>query len=149
YDQPWKRQLEGTVGGYWGLFDAFRRDVKYPPGVAVSNSPLWKLQMACGMILSAFTFLAAILTLRRRPWTPRLVAWIAVAISATTAGSLLGIAADKMYYESYGIGGWLKWGALLAAAMASPLLCAKAVLAGPPLPTVLALLGPRACRSRG
>ena len=22
YDQPWKRQLEGTVGGYWGLFDA-------------------------------------------------------------------------------------------------------------------------------
>ena len=21
YDQPWKRQLEGTVGGYWGLID--------------------------------------------------------------------------------------------------------------------------------
>ena len=21
YDQPWKRALEGTVGGYWGLFD--------------------------------------------------------------------------------------------------------------------------------
>jgi len=21
YDQPWKRQLEGTVGGYWGLLD--------------------------------------------------------------------------------------------------------------------------------
>ena len=70
YDQPWKRQLEGTVGGYWGLFDAFRREVKYPPGIAVSNFPSWKLQMACGMILSAFTFLAAILTLRRRPWTP-------------------------------------------------------------------------------
>ena len=32
YDQPWKRQLEGTVGGYWGLFDAYRREVKYPPG---------------------------------------------------------------------------------------------------------------------
>jgi exo-beta-1,3-glucanase (GH17 family) len=143
YDQPWKRQLEGTVGGYWGLFDAFPRDVKYPPGVAVTNFPLWKLQMACGMILSAFTFLAAILTLRRRPWTPRLVAWIAVAISATTAGSLLGIAADKMFYESYGIGGWLKWGALLAAAMASPLLCANALMAGRSLPTFLELIGPR------
>jgi len=143
YDQPWKRQLEGTVGGYWGLFDAFRRDVKYPPGVAVSNFPFWKLQMACGMILSAFTFLAAILTLRRRPWTPRLVAWIAVAISATTAGSLLGIAADKMFYESYGIGGWLKWGALLAAAMASPLLCANALMSGRSLPTFLELIGPR------
>ncbi len=22
FDQPWKRQLEGTVGGYWGLLDA-------------------------------------------------------------------------------------------------------------------------------
>ncbi len=50
--------------------------------------------------------------------------WIAVGISATTAGILLGIAADKMFYESYGFGGWLQWGALLAAAIASPLLCA-------------------------
>jgi glucan 1,3-beta-glucosidase len=143
YDQPWKRQLEGTVGGYWGLFDAYRRDVKYPPGIAISNFPAWKLQMACGMALSAFTFLAAILTLRRRPWTPRLISWVAVAISATTAGSLFGIAADKMFYESYGIGGWLKWGALLAAAIASPLLCANAQMAGRPLPTFLEWLGPR------
>ena len=35
------------------------------------------------------------------------VSWIAVGISATTAGILLGVAADKMFYESYGIGGWL------------------------------------------
>jgi exo-beta-1,3-glucanase (GH17 family) len=149
YDQPWKRQLEGTVGGYWGLFDAFQRVVKYPPGVAISNFPSWKLQMACGMILSAFTFLAAILTLRRRPWTPRFVAWVTVAISATTAGCLFGVAADKMFYESYGIGGWLKWGALLAAAIASPLLCANAVMGGRPLPTFLELIGPREFRGRG
>src|SRR5438876_920503 len=32
YDQPWKRQLEGTVGGYWGLLDSARRELKYPPG---------------------------------------------------------------------------------------------------------------------
>src|SRR6202158_4652064 len=25
YDQPWKRQLEGTVGGYWGLIDSGRQ----------------------------------------------------------------------------------------------------------------------------
>src|SRR5215475_2953449 len=148
YHQPWKRQLEGTVGGYWGLFDAFQRAVKYPPGVAISNFPSWKLYMACGMILSAFTFLAATLTLRRRPWTPKFVAWITVAISATTAGCLFGIAADKMFYESYGIGGWLKWGALLAAAIASPLLCANAVMAGRPLPTFLELMGPREFRAR-
>jgi exo-beta-1,3-glucanase (GH17 family) len=148
YDQPWKRQLEGTVGGYWGLFDAAQRAVKYPPGIAISNFPSWKLQMGCGMALSVLTFAAALLTLRRRPWTPRLASWLAVAISATSAGVLLGIAADKMFYESYGIGGWLQWGALLAAGIASPLLCAHALVSGRPLPTFLELLGPRDGRTK-
>jgi glucan 1,3-beta-glucosidase len=143
YDQLWKRQLEGTVGGYWGFFDSVRRALKYPPGEAISNYPFWKLQMGCGMALSVLVFGAAWLTLRRRPWTPRLTAWVAVGISATTAGILLGIASDKMFYESYGFGGWLRWGALLAAAIASPLLCANALMAGRALPTFLELLGPR------
>src|SRR5450631_3832344 len=147
YDQPWKRQLEGTVGGYWGLFDSVQRALKYPPNEAISNYPFWKLQMGCGMALSLFVFGAAWLTLRRRPWTPRLVAWIAVGLSATTAGILLGVAADKLFYEGYGFGGWLGWGALLAAAIASPLLCANALLSGRPLPTFLELLGPREGRT--
>jgi glucan 1,3-beta-glucosidase len=148
YDQPWKRQLEGTVGGYWGLIDAVRRAVKYPANEAVSNYPFWKLQMAGGMGLSILVFGAAWLTLRRRPWTPRPAAWVAVAISATAAGILLGVAADKMLYESYGIGGWLKWGALLAAGIASPMLCANALMSGRALPTFLELLGPRDQRTR-
>jgi exo-beta-1,3-glucanase (GH17 family) len=148
YDQPWKRQLEGTVGGYWGLFDSVRRAVKYPPNEAISNFPFWKLQMGSGMALSIFVFGAAWLTLRRRPWTPRLAAWVAVGLSATTAGILLGVAADKMFYESYGFGGWLGWGALLAAAIASPLLCANALMSGRALPTFLELLGPREARAQ-
>ncbi len=146
YDQPWKRQLEGTVGGYWGLFDAAKRVAKYPPGQAISNYPAWKWQMGGGMALSVAVFLAAWLTLRRRPWTPRLTSWIAVGLSATTGGILLGIAADKMFYESYGVGGWMQWGALLAAAIASPLLCTHAAMSGRSLPTFLELLGPRGFR---
>jgi exo-beta-1,3-glucanase (GH17 family) len=148
YDQPWKRQLEGTVGGYWGLIDAVKRAVKYPPNEAISNYPRWKLQMGAGMGLSILVFGAAWLTLRRRPWTPRLAAWVAVGISATAAGILLGVAVDKMLYESYGIGGWLKWGALLAAGIASPMLCANALMSGRALPTFLELLGPRDQRTR-
>ena len=148
YDQPWKRQLEGTVGGYWGMIDDAHRAVKYPPGEPISNYPFWKLQMGCGMALSALVFLVGWLTLRRRPWKPRLAAWIAVGTSATTAGMLLGVAADKMYYESYGAGGWLQWGALLAAAIASPMLCAHAAMSGRPLPTFLELLGPRDFRTK-
>jgi exo-beta-1,3-glucanase (GH17 family) len=142
YDQPWKRQLEGTVGGYWGLLDSAQRAVKYPPNEAITDFPFWKLQMGCGMALSLFVFGAAWLTLRRRPWTPRLASWVAVGISATTAGILFGIATDKMFYESYGFGGWLGWGALLAAAIASPMLCANAMMSGRALPTFLELLGP-------
>ncbi|WP_076859762.1 glycoside hydrolase family 17 protein [Bradyrhizobium mercantei] len=149
YDQPWKRKLEGTVGGNWGLFDSVKRQVKYPPGVAITNYPEWKLQMAGGMALSVATFLVAWLTLRRRPWTPRPSAWIAVGISATTAGTLLGIAGDKMYYESYGVSGWLHWGVLLAAAILSPLLTAHALIAGRSLPTFLELVGPRDYRGKG
>jgi hypothetical protein len=148
YDQPWKRQLEGTVGGYWGLIDSVQRALKYPPGVAISNYPLWKLQMGGGMALSFFVFGAAWLTLRRRPWTPRLAAWIAVGIFATASGILLGVAADKLFYESYGFAGWLRWGALLAAGVVAPLLCAHALMSGRALPTFLELLGPREDRAR-
>jgi glucan 1,3-beta-glucosidase len=148
YDQPWKRQLEGTVGGYWGLIDSALRAVKYPPNEPISNYPFWKLQMGCGMALSILVFAAAWITLRRRPWTPRRASWIAVAFSATTAGILLGVAADKMRVESYGLGGWLGWGALLIAAIASPLLCTHALMSGRSLPTFLELMGPRDARTR-
>jgi glucan 1,3-beta-glucosidase len=130
------------------LLDSVHRALKYPPGEEISNFPLWKWQMGSGMGLSVLVFGAAALTLRRRPWTPRLTSWVAVGICAATGGLLLGIAADKMVYESYGFGGWLQWGALLAAAIASPLLCAHALMSGRSLPTFLELLGPPEGRSR-
>jgi len=147
YDQPWKRQLEGTVGGYWGLIDSVHRMLKYPPGEAISNFPLWKWQMSGGMALAVLVFGTALMTLRRRPWTPRLSTWIAVALSATSAGILLGLACDKLYYESYGFGGWLCWGTLLAMGVISPLLCTNALMSGRALPTFLEWLGPRDLRT--
>ena len=143
YDESWKQQLEGTVGGYWGLFDSVRRTLKYPPGVPIGNFPLWKLQMGSGMVLAILIFGTAWLTLRRKPWQPRPVAWFAVGISATTAGILFGVAAQKMFYESYGAGGWLLWGALLLAATAAPIVGANALMSGRALPTFLELLGPK------
>ncbi|MGT2440721.1 hypothetical protein ACU4GH_38580 [Bradyrhizobium betae] len=104
YDQPWKRRLEGTVGGCWGLFDSVRRGLKYPPGQPISNFPYWKWYMGAGMGLSVLVFARW----RRSRCagdrgTPRLTsAWLGVAISATTAEACSGSGADKMYYESYG-----------------------------------------------
>jgi exo-beta-1,3-glucanase (GH17 family) len=148
YDQPWKRELEGTMGGYWGLFDSVHRQLKYPPGIAISNYPNWKLDMAGGMVLALAGFVVAWLAQRRKPWKPGFAAWLAVGFSVTTAGALLGIAADKMFYESYGIGGWLFWGSLLAAGIASPLFGAHALMSGRSVPTFLGLLGPADHRDR-
>lgn len=142
YDESWKREIEGTIGGSWGLFESEQRTLKYPPGIGISNFPLWRLQMVSGMMLAILVFGAAWLTLRRKPRDPGLVAWSAVGLSATTAGILFGVAAQKMVYESYGAGGWLMWGALLTAATASPVLGATALVSGRTSPTFLELLGP-------
>ncbi len=51
FDQPWKRALEGTVGGYWGIFDAQARP-KFPLQGPVTEEPRWWLgwlaAAACG-----------------------------------------------------------------------------------------------------
>ena len=147
YNEPWKRQWEGTVGGHWGLIQHEKHNLKYPPGSAVSNYPLWQLQLGSGLALSLSVFAAAWSALRRRPASPRLAAWIAVAISATVGGIFAGIGAEKMFYESFGFEGWLTQGLLLAAGLAAPLLCADAMMAGRALPAFLELIGPREGRT--
>jgi exo-beta-1,3-glucanase (GH17 family) len=148
YDEPWKRRWEGTVGGYWGLLDGSERKPKYPDGAAISNHPFWKLQMVSGLLLCISVFATALLTQRHRRSPPRLASWIAVAISATVGGILLGISADQMLHESYGIGGWLIRGALLVAATAAPLLSAHASMTGRALPAFHEVLMPADGRNR-
>lgn len=147
YDQPWKRMHEGTVGGYWGLFGAEPRDLKYPAGVPISNFPMAKIYAGAGMVLAALVFGVSLLTLRRRPWSPHLSSWIAVALCATSAGALFGIAFEKVVVESLGIGGWIKGVLLLIAAVATPLIVANTVMYGRTLPTFLELVGPREDRT--
>jgi exo-beta-1,3-glucanase (GH17 family) len=147
YDQPWKRRLEGTVGGYWGLINEGQRELKYPPGQEISNFPLWKLQMAAGIVLCLMIYGVAFWKSRRGPWSPRLSSWIAVSVSATSAGCLLGLAVDKMIFESLDVGGWLQWGLLLAAGVLAPLLSASALMSGSSLPAFVDILGPRDSRA--
>lgn len=142
YDQPWKRQLEGTVGGYWGLFTSESRALKYPPGEPITNHPLWKAQMAGGLLFCIVVYGAALLTLRRKPWSPRLVSWLAVALSATVGGALAGLAVENVMIESLGFWGWTHGLFLLIAALAAPIFAAIAFMSGRGLPTFLDLMGP-------
>jgi hypothetical protein len=98
--------------------------------------------MACGLLLCICIFGTALLTQKHRPSPPRLASWIAVAISATAGGILLGVSAEQMLHESFGIGGWLLQGSLLAAAIAAPLLSAHASMMERALPAFHELLTP-------
>ncbi|MCL2716222.1 MAG: beta-(1-6) glucans synthase [Alphaproteobacteria bacterium] len=147
YDQPWKRRIEGTVGGYWGLFDSVQRELKYPAGVPISNFPAWKWYLGLGLGFCTLVFLVAGLSQRRKSLKPRPSVWLGIGIAATSAGILLGVAFDKMYYESLGRFGWLQWGALFVMGLLSPLLVSRALVSGQSLPTFLDLMGPRQSRS--
>jgi glucan 1,3-beta-glucosidase len=124
FDQPWKRLLEGTVGGHWGLLDAYSRRIKFAWGGSVSNHPLWFWQAAGGVALALLTFAAA-WAARRRLLVLR--DWMAVAAIALAPGILIGWAFENALLESFGLGGWLRSIAIVAVALAAPLLAAAAV----------------------
>jgi exo-beta-1,3-glucanase (GH17 family) len=148
YDEPWKRQWEGTIGSSWGLYDGETRQLKYPAGVAVTNYPFWNLQLWSGLAFSACVFAAAFWASRRQSSLPQPASWVAVAISATAGGILLGLAAEKWLYESFGLFSWVMQSLLLAAAIAAPLLSALAVMSEHGLPPVRDLIGRTESRVR-
>ena len=49
FDQPWKRLMEGTVGGYWGVYDDQQREPKFHFGETLSNHPDWRLKAGLGI----------------------------------------------------------------------------------------------------
>ena len=48
FDQPWKRKLEGTVGGYWGLYDDDLDD-KFALSGPVVEEPRWWIGLVCAL----------------------------------------------------------------------------------------------------
>jgi glucan 1,3-beta-glucosidase len=139
FDQPWKRVLEGTVGGHWGLLDAYSRKPKFAWGQPVSNHPHWRLQAAGGVVLAALVFGAAMV--RRRVGGERPSVWAAVAGIALGAGFLIGWTVESAMQESLGVGGWIRSVALVGVAIASPLAGAAALVQGTATPAFAAVLG--------
>jgi exo-beta-1,3-glucanase (GH17 family) len=95
FDQPWKRSLEGTVGGYWGLFNA-QGEQKFPLLGALPSDRLWIDTIWAGLG-GAVLFLAFGFKSRR--------AWLLLSMGAL-AGSL---AVLQYRYLSTANVGWLEW----------------------------------------
>ena len=139
FDQPWKRAHEGTVGGYWGLYDDATRAPKFIWGQPVSNHPRWLLQAGGGIALAAFVFAAA--WTGRGPTGPILRRWLSVAIIALAAGLLIGLAIEKGLTESFGISGWLRFAVMATVALTVPVIAATALARATPMPSFAQLLG--------
>jgi exo-beta-1,3-glucanase (GH17 family) len=139
FDAPWKRALEGTVGGHWGMLDAYTREPKFDLAGAISNHPHWKLQAAGGVMFAVVIFGAAFAA-RRKEGLPSAV-WLVVSANAIAGGSLIGWAIENVPIESLYLGSWLRSLAFCAVAIASPLAVSAAIARGTPMPLFARVLG--------
>jgi exo-beta-1,3-glucanase (GH17 family) len=147
FDQPWKRQLEGTVGGHWGLIDADMREPKFAWGRPVSDHPYWVLAAAGGIVLAFVVFATALLTQRASGTTGLSAAtWLAVSANALIPGAMIGRAIANVPVESLGVGGWTRSLALVAVALASPVIATAALVRGVMPPAFARLLARRSER---
>lgn len=142
FDQPWKRHLEGTVGGHWGLFNAQSREMKFEWGRPVSDHPYWRLQALAGIALALMVFLAAALGGGKAVQPASGTVWTSAAVVAAVTGLLAPWAIEKALVESLGIGGALRSGTLATLAVLGPILVAAALSRGITLPAFARTLGP-------
>jgi glucan 1,3-beta-glucosidase len=133
YDQPWKRRLEGAVGGHWGLIDAWSRQFKFALGKPISNHPHWRWQALGGIMLAGFVFAAAFAARRDDAPVPG-TAWGMIAAVAAVAGAMAGWAVENVPIESFDAGGWIRSLSAAAIAIAAPIVGGAAIAASRPAP---------------
>lgn len=145
FDQPWKRKLEGTVGGHWGVVGSDGQSLKFEWGQGVSNHPAWRWQAGGGIAFAALVFGVAYLASRRAYTKPSWLQGIGVAVIAAAGGGLIGWTAVNLAQESLGIGGWAVSLTLAGLAVICPLAGAAAVTLGVPRPRFASILGGAPC----
>jgi glucan 1,3-beta-glucosidase len=144
YDQPWKRRLEGTVGGHWGLYDGDRRQAKFAWGGVVSNHAHWRWQAAGGVAFAAAIFAIAFAARGPGAVPAGTRFWLRVAALAIAAGTSIGWTIENVPLESHSAGDWLRSSAWAAVALISPIFGTVALACDTKLPSLAQLLGRRA-----
>lgn len=139
FDQPWKRALEGAVGGYWGIFDRATGAPKFSFSGAVSDHPYWPAQALAGILLAALTFGGALVFGRKKGLAISL--WPRIAALSFLPAVLFGWTIETVPVESFSFGSWLRSLAFAATAAAAPIVGALACAAGRAPPRFAALLG--------
>jgi glucan 1,3-beta-glucosidase len=148
YDQSWKRRLEGTVGGHWGLYDGYSRQPKFAWGGTVSDHPHWRWQAAGGAALALIVIVAAF-TARRGNGPVDRRTWVRIAVIAFASGATIGWTIENVPLQSLT---WLDWVRSLAwasVAALSPIAVATALVRGERAATFAQIIGRPAKRPPG
>jgi exo-beta-1,3-glucanase (GH17 family) len=98
FDQPWKRDKEGAVGGYWGLFDTGRSDKGVLAG-PVTSLPGWPAWLALSLGLAGAVLLVAGVPRSRYRGA-------GVPLLALAGGALV---AYHLRYAAIAARGWAEW----------------------------------------
>jgi len=143
FDQPWKRLMEGTVGGYWGVYDDARREPKFRFGEPVSNHPDWRLKAGLGSGTAFLVFIAVWLGARdaasgERSWR-RDAACAAIALGS---GLVFGLAAVNLPMEGEVAADRLRAAAMLVLALVVPMAASYTLARGDRLPGFAGALTP-------
>ncbi|MBB3226213.1 exo-beta-1,3-glucanase (GH17 family) [Luteibacter sp. Sphag1AF] len=122
FDQPWKRDLEGTVGGYWGIFDVDAKP-KFPMQGPVVEEPRWLWAMGAGGV-GSLLFLAAGCV--RRRWRGAAGA-LALLLAGFATGTALAAHVRLLSYACRNNTEWLVGIAAGAIALLTALTLARAI----------------------
>ena len=143
FDRPWKRQLEGTVGGHWGLLDADTRSPKFRWGRPLSDHPLWLHQGLIGILFGFVVFAAAYFSARSKGENvPETIAWFPVAGIALFGSLFLGWALAQAPLESFTAIDWARSIFLICIGFLTPPICAAAIARKTPMAGFSTVLDP-------
>ena len=104
FDQPWKIEIEGTAGAYWGLFNADRL-AKFPMEGEVVANPMWRNFATGAAILSAILMIAFLFTRKSLKLPGKLLFGIMANLAASVLFWSASIAAAQ-YQTSFSIVFW-------------------------------------------
>jgi glucan 1,3-beta-glucosidase len=122
FDQPWKRLLEGTAGGYWGVYDSqlHEKFAQTGPVVEESRAPLGLVAAGLG----ALTLLLLDMLWRRR----RLKGAIAALSCGAALGAVVAAQVRELVHDERDLSEWLVGAGLSMLALISALLLARHVI---------------------
>ena len=124
FDQPWKREQEGTVGGYWGIFDVNAKP-KFSMQGPVVEEPNWIAGWVAG-VAGAVLFLLAGIWRRGLANTRSRIALILAGFATATSIAWQG---RRMLFDCRNQLEWLFSGLLCALALLSAIYLARRIAA--------------------